>query len=230
MCGRMVSDSTLLEAVRDLRYLLSRGYNREGAVKFVGDRYQLNRQQRLILYRAVYDRETAAAHRRKMVPPSALKGRKVAVDGYNNLLTIESLLKGRLLLICDDGFVRDVSAIHGRHKPTEITTQALNLLLRLLRELKPSKIIFSYDAQVSFSGELAAQTRKMLLEYGLHGEAHAVKQADLFTLRHGEIISSSDTVLINKAERVVDLAGEIAKRTLKNKLLTLTKTTMKEYI
>ena len=94
-------------------------------------------------------------------------------------------------------------------------------LSELLRELQPSKVIFSYDAQVSFSGELAAQTRRLLTEYGLSGEAHVVKQADVFALKHGEIVSSSDAVLIDKAVRVVDPAGEIGRRGFRNKLLTL---------
>jgi len=211
---------SLAEAITDFRYLLSRGYHREGALKFVGDRYQLSRQQRLLLYRAIYDKRTADIHRGKLLPPSAVRGRRLAIDGYNVLITIESIFRGRLVILCDDGFVRDISAVHGRHKPTDTTTQALRALLGLLLELKPRYTVFSYDAQVSFSGELAAQTRKLLQEYGLAGEAHAVKQADLFTLQHGEVISSSDAVLIRKANKLVDLAGEIARRSLKEKLPT----------
>jgi len=217
----MTSKPSFLEAVKDLRYLLNRGYNRESAVRFVGDRYQLNSRQRLTLYRAVYDEKTAEAHMSKMVPVSAVRGRRIAVDGYNTLITVESLLEDKLVVSCDDGFVRDISAIHGRHKPTRTTTRALQLLLELLRELQPSEVLFSYDAQVSFSGELAAQTRRLFTEYGLRGEAHVVKQADVFALKHGEIVSSSDAVLIDKAARVVDLAGEIGRRRFRNKLLTL---------
>jgi len=217
----MTSKPSFLEAVKDLRYLLNRGYNRESAVRFVGDRYQLNSRQRLTLYRAVYDEKTAEAHMSKMVPVSAVRGRRIAVDGYNTLITVESLLEDKLVVSCDDGFVRDISAIHGRHKPTRTTTRALQLLLELLQELQPSEVLFSYDAQVSFSGELAAQTRRLFTEYGLHGEAHVVKQADVFALKHGEIVSSSDAVLIDKAARVVDLAGEIGRRRFRNKLLTL---------
>ncbi len=209
------------EAAEDLRYLLSRGYNREGAVKFVGDRHQLTRLERLTLYRAVYDRETADVHRGKMVPVLALKGRKLTVDGYNVLLTVESLLEDRLTVVCDDGFLRDVSGVHGRHRPTEITERALKLILELLQKAKPSQVMFSYDAQVSFSGELAALTQALLREYGLHGEAHAVVQADVFALQHGEIVSSSDAVLIGKAKKVVDLVGEIGRDRFLNKLLTL---------
>jgi len=115
----------------------------------------------------------------------------------------------RLVVYCDDGFFWDTSAIHGKDKPAK-TTGALNPLLKKLQELQPSEVVFSYNTQVSFGGEFATQTRTLLMDYELQGKAHAVKQADVFALKHGQIVSSSDAVFINKAEGVVDLAGEIS--------------------
>jgi len=211
----------LKEAITDLRFLLGRGYNREGGVAFVGDRYQLNKDERLILYRAVYDSKTASEHAKKRMPAKEVSGRSVAIDGYNVLLTVETALKDKKLILCDDGFVRDVSAVHGRHRPTETTERALSMLISFLRKLNPRNVAFFYDSQVSLSGELASETRRLLKECGLRGEARAVKRADTEALRHGEVVSSSDAVLIDKSERIVDLAGDLLREVFPEKIVKL---------
>lgn len=79
----MTSKPSFFEAVEDLLYLLSRGYNFESFIRFMGDSFHLNRRHRLKLYRAVYNEKTAEAHMSKMVIISAVRGRRIAVDGYN---------------------------------------------------------------------------------------------------------------------------------------------------
>jgi len=212
----------LREAVKDLRHLLNRNYNRESTLKFVGDKHQLSREERLTLYRGVYDAQSVKRHQSKLIPTTAISGKTLAVDGYNILITVESLLSDKPLVLCDDGFIRDISAVHGKHKPTKKTVNALTIILNFLNKNKARKTLFFYDAQVSKSGELAALTRSLIKKSGLDGDAQAVKQADLATLKSSNIVASSDAVIIEKAKRVVDLAGEIAKIIAPNQLLKLT--------
>lgn len=208
-------------AIDDLRYLLSRGYGRENSVKIVGDRYLLDQTSRLILYRAVYDGETARMHRLKLVESEAVSGRRLSIDGYNVLITVESMLRKKPLILCDDGFIRDVSGIHGKHKPTSYTEHALLLVMGLLAGIHPSETHFFYDSQVSRSGELAALTRTLLTRFELEGNAKTAKQADNETLRYGDILSSSDTVLIERGKELFDLAAEVARRNSPNQILSL---------
>jgi len=213
----------LKKAIIDLRFLLGRGYNREGSVAFVGDKYQLNKKERLILYRAVYDSKNANQHATKKMAAKAISGKKVAVDGYNVILTIETMLKNEKLILCDDSFVRDVSAVHGKHKPTDTTEKALGILINFLEEFKPQEVVFFYDSQVSLSGETASLTRRMLKEGRLNGDAKAVKKADTEALKYGEIVSSSDAVIIEKSEKIVDLAGELLRTLSPEKIIKLPK-------
>lgn len=213
----------LKEAIIDLRFLLGRGYNREGSVDFVGDKYQLNKKDRLILYRAVYDSKTANEHAKKRFSAKAISGKRVAVDGYNVILTVESMLKNERLILCDDDFVRDVSAVHGKHKPTETTEKALGIFINFLKGFNPHEVIFFYDSQVSLSGEMASLTRRMLNESRLNGDAKAVKRADMEALNYGEVVSSSDAVIIEKSEKIVDLAGELIKTLSPEKIIKLPK-------
>ena len=208
-------------AIDDLRYLLSRGYGRGNSVKIVGDRYLLDQTSRLILYRAVYDGETARMHRLKLVESEAVSGRRLSIDGYNVLITVESMLRKKPLILCDDGFIRDVSGIHGKHKPTSYTEHALLLVMGLLASIHPSETHFFYDSQVSRSGELAALTRTLLTRFELEGNAKTAKQADNDTLRYGDILSSSDTVLIERGKELFDLAAEVARRNSPNQILSL---------
>ncbi len=190
-------------------------------MKIVGDRYLLDQTTRLVLYRAVYDEETARSHRSKLVGPETVSGKSLSIDGYNVLITVESMLRRKPLILSDDGFVRDISAIHGKHKLTPYTQEALSLIARLLTEVQPSETQFCYDSQVSRSGELAALTRDILSRFELEGSAKTAKLADREALAFGDILATSDAVLIDKGRRLFDLAVEVARRNSPTQILPL---------
>ena len=213
-------ETRAFEAAKDLRYLLERGYRRESALRLIVDKYQLLMKQKLLLYRAVYDASTAAKHKEKIVTVDKIKASKLAIDGYNVLITVESGLRGELLILCDDGFIRDISAVHGKYRITSTTERALSMLVKALKELKPANSNFFFDAQVSKSGELASRVRRTLKRSGLNGSAYAVERADVSTLNFGDVVATSDSVLISKAGAVFDLAGEILKKNYVTVILT----------
>ncbi|RLE49054.1 MAG: hypothetical protein DRJ33_08575 [Candidatus Methanomethylicota archaeon] len=198
----------LTKAAIDARYLLSRGYNREAVVRFVGDRYLLSREERLAIYRGIYDPITALIHRKKKVSKDFLAGRVLAVDGFNVLITVETALLKKPLLLCDDGFIRDVSAIHGCHVFSDVTYNALNVIARHVSELKLSSVLFFYDSPISHSGDIAKLTRETVTQYGVRCNAYAVKQVDSEVLKSGEVVASSDYAIISRANFVYDLGGE----------------------
>lgn len=196
------------EATGDLRYLLGRGYGRISAVKFVGDRYQLSKEQRLLLYRGVYPPGLAETHLRKLVTPSAVVGRSLAVDGYNVLITINTALKGEPVFLCDDGFVRDSSETHSSACREDLS-EPLRLTLLPLQSLRPSAVFFIFDRLISRSGELSKKVALKMKEHGIPGGASTATSADFEVLKRGEVVSSSDSVVIDKASEVFDLAGYV---------------------
>ncbi len=211
----------ILEAARDMRYLLNRGYRREKCVEFVGDKYRLKKTERMVLYRCVYGSEEARTHREKLISPEDVKGKRLAIDGYNVLITVESALKGATLIECDDGFVRDVSAIHGKYKMTSLTGKSLSLIMNYLERLSPSEISFFFDQQVSKSGELSALVRQLMSKRNLKGTACTSRQADTSALRWGDVIATSDSAIIQRAEKVFDLAGFIVRKEFPARLVKL---------
>jgi hypothetical protein len=197
-------------AIIDLRYLLNRGYSRETALNFVSNHYRFSLAARHLLARCVFSAEESTFNSAKKFQKSRVKGKKLGVDGYNVLITVESILGGRTVAKCDDGFIRDVSAVFGKYKFSPLTTTAIDLIVDNVLRAKPAEVFFLFDKQVSRSGELAGKIRDKLNALSLRGDARTVPEVDL-ELRKFEVVASSDRAVIRMAEAVWDIPAEILK-------------------
>jgi hypothetical protein len=56
----------LLQAAKDFRYLLDRGYPRQASLALVGNHYELDRAARQLLHRGVFAGEVAQARKKKL--------------------------------------------------------------------------------------------------------------------------------------------------------------------
>ncbi len=205
----------ILDTVRDLRYLLNQGYPRDSAVNFVANHYRLPLNQRHLLARCVFSRREVAKHRRKSVGASAVRGKRLGVDGYNVLITLESILTRKRVVRCDDGYVRDLRAIFGKYRVSPATSRALTELLRIIVRAKPSQVELLFDKQVSRSGELAGMVRQRLEQAKLNGDARATSGVD-FKLRSFDVVASSDRAIIGRAKAIWDIpAGSLKWRRAK---------------
>jgi len=135
----------------------------------------------------------------------------MGVDGYNVLITLESILTGKQVVKCDDGYIRDLRAIFGKYKPSRATDRALAELLNLLKKARLGEVVVLFDKQVSRSGELAGATRRGLEKFGLKGNSRAVGGVD-FKLRAFDVVASSDRAIIRRAKAVWDIPAELLKR------------------
>ncbi len=196
------------EAIHDLRYLLNRGYNKNSAIKFIGDRYLLNKEQRLLLYRAIFSETTANLHKSKLVDSSEIKDNILLIDGFNVILTIFSAIEGKPIYLCDDGIIRDISGIHGTISKRNID-RPLKIIIVELSELKPKEVIFFFEKSISKSGKIANKVRNLLKENKLYGDAKLVPSSDFYLSLLKGIVATSDSIIIEKAEKIFDLAGYI---------------------
>ena len=199
----------LRDAIIDMRYLLNRGYNRKSAADYVASRYSLTKYGRAILYRGVFSEKQAISHLHKLVYPKDLDNKIVAIDGFNVLITLETALNNKLLIKCDDGFIRDVSAVFGNFKPSKNTINALKLILDFILNYHPTRILLFLDSPISYSGELALKIRNIFKRKGIAGTAKTVKRGDVEVLLKGDVIASSDSIIIERAKAMFDLAGQI---------------------
>lgn len=195
------------EAAEDLRLLLNRDYPKDASIQLVGNRYNLDRDGRHLLRRGVFPYTLAEERNAKRVSVADLKGNGLAIDGHNCIITLESALKGKTILLADDCFIRDIAGVSGGYKETKETQEALEMIMDLLAEAGPRETRFLLDAPISGSGELAARIRGVMLERRIPGDASAVKVPEHIMAKFEGIIASSDTAVIDQAEKVFDLAG-----------------------
>jgi hypothetical protein len=197
----------LWEAAEDVRLLLNRGYPKDASLQLVGNRYNLDSDGRHLLRRGVFPPPLAEERSAKRVSVKDLKGRGLAIDGHNCIITLESALKGKTILLADDGFIRDIAGVSGGYRETKETKEALEMIFGLLQIAEPEEVRFLLDAPISGSGELAARIRGLMQERGVQGDASAHKVPEHVMAKYDGIIASSDTAVIDQAERVFDLAG-----------------------
>ena len=209
----------LTKPAHDIRYLLARGYSINAAIRFVSDHYRLAESERHILVRVVRPPEIAAARRKKRLACTDIDGlrineRDVLIDGYNVLITIESMLKNETLWLGDDGFIRDTRGVFRNYNTTDVTYKAVDEMLLFLSECKVRSANVLLDTQMSKSGQLARYIDNRFHVYSLNGSARTSRHVD-FDLKNagkGIVVATADGVVIDAATDVVDIPACLMER------------------
>lgn len=204
----------LQRAAQDFRFLLNRGYPRKTALELVGNRYNLPVDERHLLHRGVFSDSDSESRRKKKVSIAKIKNQELAIDGHNVLITVESGISGRPLVLGNDGFIRDISGISGSFKKTETTEKAIQFIIAALRKTKPRHTLFLLDAPISKSGELAEAIRNLLINENIPGDAQAVKVPEKILMRFSGVVATSDTAIIDRCDKALDLAGHALRKSL----------------
>jgi len=206
---RAANFKDLQRAAQDFRYLLNRGYPRKASLELVGNRYGLIFDERHLLHRGVFSDADSVTRQKKIISPEAIRNKDLAIDGHNVLITIEAGLSSRPLVLADDGFIRDISGLSGSFKKTEMTEKAFRLIVTFLKRWRPRHTLFLFDAPISKSGVLAQEVRVLLKKEGLPGDSIAMKAPEKTLIGFQGVVATSDTAIIDRSKRVIDLAGDI---------------------
>jgi hypothetical protein len=190
---------------------VDRGYPGDSAVRFVSDHCLLPEGERFILQRIIVPADRALARMAKSLRRQDLRDRVVFVDGYNTIITAQSLLEGYPVYLCDDGFLRDTRAFFRSGRELQFAESALSEILDLLASARPSRVQVLFDQQISRSGEVAGRARRMMAARDLQGEAGCARDVDHLLKACGSIVASSDGNVIDAAAAVIDLPGEMAR-------------------
>ena len=195
---------------RDVRFLLDRGYPSTSAISFVSNHYKLSLSERYLITRAVLPSSVAKKRRDKIIECDEIKGLEVIIDGYNVLITTESVLDQEIVL-CDDGFIRDIKGVFGKYKKTDATDVALAEILTLLSKSSPSIVLFLFDSQVSKSGELARYVKEKLTQFGIDGNTETLRNVDHKLKTCNAVVATSDGDIIDSVDSIVDIPKYIMK-------------------
>jgi hypothetical protein len=205
------------DAEYDLKFLLNRRYKKKNALAFVSNKYLLNRDERNYLGRKIYSNEVSMHRMVKIQDIEAVKNKNIFVDGYNVLITTEIICNHEYdtVIMCDDGVLRDFKAVFGNYNRNKTTEKALTTIINLLNHYKPLSINFFYDSPVSKSGALAMLTNQILKKYEVYGTALTNKNVDFEIVKQyvkfGGVVATSDGVIIDSVEEVIDIPYWICK-------------------
>lgn len=199
----------LREATADLSWLLSRGYAPSGALKLVGDRYQLDARQRMAVGRAACsDAERASRHDRQL-SLAALAGQVLALDGYNVLTTVEAALAGGVILHARDETFRDLASMHNSFRRVAETRPALLLLGQTLQHHGVSRCRWYLDRPVSNSGRLKHLMQEVAASAGWPWEVELVNSPDGALVAAGCPVATADSAVLDRCAQWVNLARQV---------------------
>jgi len=196
----------LRRAVAELSWLLTRGYPPSATLKLVGDRYALTERQRWAVGRAACTEEQRTHRSTTQLPPPALAGRPVSIDGFNLLITLETALSGGVVLRGRDGALRDLSSIHGTYRAVQETDRSIRLVAGALLALSPGPVRWLLDQPVSNSGRLAARLRELGPTLGLPWTVEVVLNPDQVLAHTLDVVVTSDSVVLDRAGAWLNLA------------------------
>lgn len=196
--------SNIKIAVEDYRYLKNREFPDKASLKLVGDRYRLSRIERNCLFRGVVSVSESERRKTKLVRADDVKGQALGIDWYNVVITVESYLKGLPVFLSDDGIIRDATGVHGTYRSGEVTERAMPAVLDSITALEPQRVDVYLDAPVSFSGSMAAELRGKIADRS-HWDVTVCRSPDYVLKSYRGIVASSDSIIIDRAERIMDL-------------------------
>lgn len=201
--------SKMQEAIKDVSYLLSRGFSEKSSLTLVGNRYKLNTRQQ----RAVQGMSEAAHKLTKRtencLQPNELAEKEVYIDGFNVLIMLESALSGAYLFKGLDGCYRDLSSVHGTYKKVKQTGAAIQLIANFLHETKVKKATWIFDKPVSNSGRLKTMLREFADEHNYNWEIILDNNPDKFIAKSEQIAISSDAWVLDNSTNWCNMVRHI---------------------
>ena len=205
--------SVLQNASRHILYLLNEGYDLKQATVFVGNHYMLSERQRLSIMRSAASGRQLSDRKKKLISPDDLAGRDVWIDGFNTIITLEVLLCDSLLFYCMDGTIRDLAALRGTYRLIPETSEAVRLMLDVLRDAAVAKINILLDEPVSNSGRLKSLIADIAENGGYPFDLDIQILRDVDRSLYGrERVITSDSIILDHCTSWVKLTAECMNR------------------
>jgi hypothetical protein len=201
----------LREGVRDLCWLLDRGYGIGSATELVGDRYHLTRRQRIAIARCACSETAAERRSAHAVSAAALRGQELWLDGFNVLTAVETALGGGVILIGRDGCCRDVAGVYAHYHKVAETIPALRIIGDYLVQQGVSRCLWWLDSPVDNSGRLKALIEDVAREANWPWEVELVLNPDRVLSSAAQIVCSSDHEILDRCQRWHNLCREVVR-------------------
>jgi hypothetical protein len=199
----------LRDAARDLCWLLDHGYASHSATELVGNRHNLTSRQRMAVSRCASSVEAAQHRQQLQLPPAAIRGRELWLDGYNVLTVLESALSGGVVLLGRDGCCRDIAGIHRRYRKVNETIPVLRMIGETAADWGVMCCRWWLDKPVSNSGRLKALIQDRATAAGWNMTVELVFNPDKILWESEHVIASSDGVVLDRCRQWVNLTRHV---------------------
>ena len=204
----------LQSALQDFSLLLTKGYAEKSALKLVGDKFSLTQRQRLAIMRSACSDQQLDSRKNREMKIAELPDQPIAIDGYNVLITIEAAMSDGIIFKGRDGCFRDLASIHGTYRKVTETIPALQLIGQFLKEIAVAKALWLLDSPVSNSGRLKTLIGQLAQKNNWNWEIKLLLSPDNELIKTDHIVASSDSVVLDRCKRWVNLARAIIEQKL----------------
>lgn len=202
------SISKLKIAQQEVGWLLDRGYKMSSIVDLVGGHYQLTARQRTALKRATSSTIQCEERKSNMLSFEACKDGCLYIDGFNLIITLEVALSKSLLILGNDGVLRDLAGLRGTYRIIDKTDEALKLIGKTFKELYVPEAKFFLDSPVSNSGRLKSKILEHSYDWGIPVEVELVPNADII-LSKMERVVTGDSIILDECNSWFNLSSKI---------------------
>jgi len=137
------------------------------------------------------------------------------IDGLNLIITLEVALSNSILILGNDGCIRDMAGLRGTYRLIDKTQKALQLIGKALNELEVSYCKFFLDSSVSNSGRLKYAILQHAEGWGIPIEVELVPNPDRL-LSNLESVVTSDSVILDSCISWINLSKMIIEEYIKD--------------
>ncbi|MFP9118998.1 DUF434 domain-containing protein [Flavobacterium sp. RNTU_13] len=199
----------LREALKDLNYLLTRGYTIKSSLALAAGRYKL-RSRQLTALQGMACAEAEVLNRiEKQVAENHIAGKEIFLDGFNIIIVLESFFSGAYIFKGQDGCYRDISSVHGTYKRVLQTEQVLTTVGKLFLEAGAGKITWVFDKPVSNSGKMKTMCYEVAAAHNFNWDAILENSPDKYLAECNGIVCSSDAWILNECKKWFNLTANI---------------------
>ncbi len=202
--------SILKKAVADLTWLLRHGYSQKAASQLVGNRYRLTERERLAMLHAAWNRE----FRPPPLSADEIEGRRLCIDGFNLLITLETAVGGGILIRGVDGCYRDIANVHGSYSFRAETKKAVEYAAEAIKELGVKGAVWYFDRPVSNSGRIVELVNVTAKRMAVSMHAETSEKVDKRLKECSGVVVTADAEILDSGVEWFDLAGWIIENRL----------------
>ena len=130
-----------------------------------------------------------------MLTFEAAKDSCLYIDGLNLIITLEVALSGSIVLLGNDGVLRDLAGLRGNYFLIEQTDVALDLIGETFKELSIPEAVFYLDAPVSNSGRLRSRILEHAEKWDVPVTVELVPNSDLFLSKMARVVTGDSIIL-----------------------------------